>query len=67
MSEMVPTYKLSLRNITVGLYDILELDAERRMIRVEPLVNMGQITQTLIPLGWTLPVVPELDDLTVGG
>ena len=26
-----------------------------------------QITATLNPLGWTLPVVPELDDLTVGG
>ena len=31
------------------------------------MVNMGQITACLNPLGWTLPVVPELDDLTVGG
>lgn len=28
---------------------------------------MGQITRLLIPLGYTLPIVPELDDLTVGG
>lgn len=28
---------------------------------------MGQVTSLLLPLGWTLPVVPELDDLTVGG
>ena len=28
---------------------------------------MGQATSLLLPLGWTLPVVPELDDLTVGG
>lgn len=28
---------------------------------------MGQVSATLIPLGWTLPIVPELDDLTVGG
>lgn len=28
---------------------------------------MGQLTATLNPLGWTIPVVPELDDLTVGG
>jgi len=27
---------------------------------------MGQLTATLNPLGWTLPIVPELDDLTVG-
>nr|CAH7739311.1 unnamed protein product [Callosobruchus chinensis] len=28
---------------------------------------MGQLTATLIPKGWTIPVVPEIDDLTVGG
>lgn len=31
------------------------------------MVTMGQITRALIPMGYTLPVVPELDDLTVGG
>lgn len=36
-------------------------------MRVEPLVTMGQLTATLNPLGWTIPVVPELDDLTIGG
>ena len=29
-------------------------------------MTMGQITACLNPLGWTLPVLPELDDLTVG-
>jgi len=67
MSELVPKYKLSHRHIDVGLYDILHVDEERKLVRVEPLVSMGQITRTLLPLGWTLPVVPELDDLTVGG
>jgi delta24-sterol reductase len=33
----------------------------------EPLVTMGQITATLDQLGWTIPILPELDDLTVGG
>eukprot|EP00112_Aurelia_sp_Birch-Aquarium-sp1_P018938 Seg4599.1 transcript_id=Seg4599.1/GoldUCD/mRNA.D3Y31 product=Delta protein_id=Seg4599.1/GoldUCD/D3Y31 len=28
---------------------------------------MGQLSAALIPNGWTIPVVPELDDLTVGG
>lgn len=28
---------------------------------------MGQLTATLNPLGWTVPVLPEIDDLTVGG
>lgn len=67
MSEMVPTYKLSHRNIRVDLRDILEIDEHRRILRVEPLATMGQITRGLIPRGWILPVVPELDDLTVGG
>ena len=28
---------------------------------------MGQLTAALNPLGWTVPVLPELDDLTIGG
>lgn len=49
------------------MYDILEIDEAKGTVRVEPQVNMGQITAALNPLGWTLAVVPELDDLTVGG
>lgn len=37
------------------------------MVKVEPLVKMGQLTATLNPLGWTIPVLPEIDDLTIGG
>lgn len=53
--------------IDVELHDILELDLERMVVRVEPRVNMGQLTRWLRPHGVTIPVVPELDDLTVGG
>lgn len=67
MSELVPLYKRYSRKIRMDMRDILELDLEKKTVRVEPLVNMGQITALLNPLGWTLPVVPELDDLTVGG
>lgn len=28
---------------------------------------MGQLSATLNPLGWTIPVLPEMDDLTIGG
>jgi len=55
-----------MRNIEVNLIDILEVDTERKVVKVEPLATMGQITAMLNPLGWTLPVLPELDDLTVG-
>lgn len=61
------TYKKSMRHINVNLMDILEVDTEKGTMRVEPLVSMGQITHMLNPMGWTLPVLPELDDLTVGG
>jgi len=59
-------YKKTMHNISVNLIDILQLDTVRRVVRVEPLVSMGQLTATLNPLGWTVPIVPELDDLTVG-
>ncbi|MBL0308528.1 MAG: FAD-binding oxidoreductase [Bacteroidetes bacterium] len=67
MSDSVPGYKQTHRNISVNLHDILDVNEQHRVVRVEPLATMGQITATLNPLGWTLPVVPELDDLTVGG
>ena len=59
-------YKHTLTNIEVNLIDILSVDIERQVVRVEPMVSMGQVTALLNPLGWTLPVLPELDDLTVG-
>lgn len=67
MSELVPAYKKTNRKIFLNMYDILEVDTEKRTVRVEPQVNMGQVTAALNPLGWTLPVIPELDDLTAGG
>ena len=67
MSELVPKYKLSHRKIDVSLYDILEISEQRGTVKVEPLATMGQISRNLTAKGWTLAVVPELDDLTVGG
>jgi len=60
-------YKERMRQIKVDLMDILEVDTVNMSITVEPLVTMGQLSKTLDRLGWTLPVLPELDDLTVGG
>ncbi|KAJ3639800.1 hypothetical protein Zmor_003137 [Zophobas morio] len=62
-----PKYKKTMYNIDVNLVDVLDIDLDKKTVRVEPLVTMGQLTATLNPLGWTIPVVPELDDLTVGG
>lgn len=47
--------------------NVLEIDQERMVARVEPLVNMGQISRVTVPMNLSLAVVAELDDLTVGG
>lgn len=60
-------YKAKMYPININLVDILKIDPDRRTVRCEPLVTMGQLTATLDRLGWTIPIVPELDDLTVGG
>lgn len=50
-----------------GFRHILDIDKERMIARVEPLVNMGQISRETVPMNLSLAVVAELDDLTVGG
>ncbi|URD95404.1 FAD binding domain [Musa troglodytarum] len=47
--------------------NIVEIDKERMIAKVEPLVNTGQITRATISMNLSLAVVAELDDLTVGG
>lgn len=47
--------------------NILEIDRERMVAKCEPLVTMGQLTRVTVPMNLALAVVPELDDLTVGG
>ncbi|XP_053619179.1 delta(24)-sterol reductase-like isoform X1 [Plodia interpunctella] len=67
MSFRQGIYKNTFTNIRVNLVDILEVDTKKMTVRCEPLVSMGQLSRTLQPLGLALPVVPELDQLTVGG
>ena len=66
------TDKKTFHKVRLDLHDILEIetspaDGGEAYVRVEPLVTMGQLTAALTPLGWTVPVLPELDDLTIGG
>jgi Delta24-sterol reductase len=49
------------------LLDIINVDTKKKTIFCEPNVSCGQLTACLNPLGWTLKILPELDDLTVGG
>jgi delta24-sterol reductase len=50
-----------------GFRDVLKIDKEKMTVKVEPLVSVSQLTSHLAPLGLTTAVMPELDDLTVGG
>eukprot|EP00746_Dinoflagellata_sp_MGD_P024061 gnl/MRDRNA2_/MRDRNA2_156449_c0_seq1.p1 gnl/MRDRNA2_/MRDRNA2_156449_c0~~gnl/MRDRNA2_/MRDRNA2_156449_c0_seq1.p1 ORF type:complete len:553 (+),score=93.58 gnl/MRDRNA2_/MRDRNA2_156449_c0_seq1:69-1727(+) len=68
MSLRVGKYKATHTGIEVShLRSVVHVDEKKETVLLEPNVTMGQATATLNPLGWTLPVVPELDDLTVGG
>eukprot|EP00743_Colponemidia_sp_Colp-15_P000558 GILK01000626.1.p1 GENE.GILK01000626.1~~GILK01000626.1.p1 ORF type:complete len:546 (-),score=83.25 GILK01000626.1:142-1779(-) len=60
-------YKNVLFTVDTTLTDILSLDTSSRILRVEPSVNILQILDYLLPRGFTLPVLPELDELTIGG
>ena len=52
--------------IYLDLEDIVEIDVENKVLTVEPGMKMGTLTNKLIPLGWTIPVVPEMETLTIG-
>ncbi len=67
MSPRTASFKNNCHQITINLRDILKVDTEKCIVRVEPLVNMGQITKYLLPLGYALAVMVEMEDLTVGG
>lgn len=67
MSLRAGRYKSTYRNININLYDVLEINEAKQTCRVEPMCSMGKLTHALLPKGWTIPVIPELDDLTVGG
>jgi delta24-sterol reductase len=68
MSLRVPKYKATSTKIpTMHLNNVVTVDKENMTVHCEPMVTMGQMTMTLEHLGVTIPVLPELDDLTVGG
>ncbi|OAA73049.1 24-dehydrocholesterol reductase [Akanthomyces lecanii RCEF 1005] len=67
VSLRVETYKDTCEKIRIDLPNILEVNTESMTVRCEPMVNMGQITRHLVPMGYALAVMIEMDDLTVGG
>lgn len=68
VSNKNSTYKANCFQVSVDrMIDILEINTSERYVLVEPMVTMGQLVPVLMDMGWTLPVVPELEELTVGG
>eukprot|EP00095_Tigriopus_kingsejongensis_P005765 maker-scaffold51_size454968-snap-gene-3.27 protein:Tk05765 transcript:maker-scaffold51_size454968-snap-gene-3.27-mRNA-1 annotation:"24-dehydrocholesterol reductase" len=60
-------YKKTCQKIEINMPDIISIDTDKRVVKVEPMVTIGQLNDYLTTRGWTLPVVPELDALTIGG
>ena len=48
--------------IKIDMQDILEINEEKKIVTVEPMVTIGKLNDFLIRYGWTLPVVPELGE-----
>ena len=67
ISQQRINYKSKSYRVEVNLMDILTLDEENMIVTVEPLVNILRLMQFLVPRGYTIPIVPEIGDLTVGG
>ncbi len=67
MSLRVATFKNDCAQIPIDLKNILHLDPQQQIVRVEPMVTMGEITRFLVPRGFALAVQVEMDDLTIGG
>jgi delta24-sterol reductase len=42
------------------------LNSNTQVLVVEPGIEMGALTHQLLGLGWTIPVIPEFESLTVG-
>lgn len=49
------------------LRDVLDFDAERGTVRVEPYVSVGQVTRFLLRRGHMLAVTLEIEEATLGG
>lgn len=65
MSVLIVTRALLLN--PQSFVDVIEFNAEEQWIVVEPMMSMRQINGFLLEHNYSLPIVPELDDLTIGG
>lgn len=57
------SYQLNLSEFV----DIIGMNRDEGWVEVEPMISMRQINGLLLKQGLSLAIVPELDDLTIGG
>ena len=67
ISQQKLGYKDRMYRVKVDLQDILMIDDADMTVTVEPAVTIGFLNMVLVRSGFTLPIVPELDTLTIGG
>jgi len=68
LSTRFADYKSNSDCIFVGdLRNVLGLDTEKALVSLEPLVDVGQITRYLLPLGFMLKTTLEIEEATIGG
>jgi Delta24-sterol reductase len=67
VSVRTASFKSKCFPVDCFLTDVLSIDEERMIVRTEPLVNMGYMTQFLLPKGYALAIQVEMEELTIGG
>ncbi|XP_035712202.1 delta(24)-sterol reductase isoform X2 [Folsomia candida] len=65
--SLTKTDKSKYFQVHIGLDRIITWKENEESITVEPGVIIGQLSRYLFKRGWTIPVVPELDSLSIGG
>lgn len=62
------SYKIGCSNLDCGaLNHIIEIDPIKQTALVEPRVTMNELLQATLPYGFTIPIMPELKEITIGG
>merc|ERR1712050_227331 len=67
ISQQKLGYKDRMYRVKVDLPDIQQINEADMTVTVEPAVTIGFLNRVLVNSGFTLPIVPELDTLTIGG
>ena len=59
-------YKDKMFRVRLNLDKIVGIDKKKMVVKVEPSISIGLLNRALVEQGLTLPIVPELDQLTIG-